>query len=372
MTVRKIVYIVAGARPNFSKIAPLARAFQSHENIQCEIVHTGQHYDFALNDAFFEELEIPRPAHNFHIGSGTHAYQTGKVMLAFETLCLKNRPDCTIVVGDVNSTAACAITAKKLHVPVAHVEAGLRSGDIAMPQEVNRLLTDSISDWLFATEQSAIDNLLREGKNPAAIFHVGHVMVDNLLFQLKRLAAIERSALFCNDIKERLLADGLGYAVITLHRPSNVDDDNALRACCEAIKKIAEFIPVFFPAHPRTMARLEKLEIHFGKNIYLTNSLSYMAFLNLWKDAHFVLTDSGGLQEETTALGIPCLTMRNSTERPVTVEIGSNTIVGTNTEDILSAVHNILYGQAKRGTCPELWDGQSANRIAAILATRLT
>lgn len=360
----KSIYLVAGARPNFMKIAPIVRALQARADaFSYRIVHTGQHYDRDMSDVFFEELGIPQPDHHLECGGGSHAEQSAKIMVAFEKICLSEKPDVVLVVGDVNSTLACSIVAKKLHIPVAHVEAGLRSGDMSMPEEINRLVTDSISDWFFCTEPAGVANLLREGKSAEVVFNVGHVMVDNLLFQAEKLKSADRSAFESEPIKQRLSR----YGVITLHRPSNVDSEATLKPLAAALKQIAQDMPLVFPVHPRTRGNLEKFGIDLGPNVHLTKPLSYMDFLNLWKDSALILTDSGGLQEETTALGIPCLTVRENTERPVTIDEGTNTLVGTDPQAILAAAAKVLAGQGKQGRRPELWDGKAAERIVVLL-----
>lgn len=288
-------------------------------------------------------------------------------MVAFEQVCLKKRPDCVLVVGDVNSTLACSVVAKKLHIPLAHVEAGLRSGDRTMPEEINRLVTDSITDWFFCTEPAGVNNLLQEGKPAANVFHVGHVMVDNLYFQRDKLAAMDSSGFESAAIKQRLGQ----YGVVTMHRPSNVDDRDTLSGIACAIRSISRELPIVFPVHPRTRQNLEKFGLDLGERVTLTRPLSYMEFLNLWKDATLVLTDSGGLQEETTALGIPCLTLRENTERPITADEGSNTIVGTDPLVIQHEAEKILSGRGKTGRIPALWDGRAAERILATLRTCL-
>jgi UDP-N-acetylglucosamine 2-epimerase (non-hydrolysing) len=360
------LYLVAGARPNFMKIAPIVRALQAHGGLDHKIIHTGQHYDREMNDVFFEELGIPQPDVFMGAGGGSHAQQTAKIMTAFEELCLANKPDAVLVVGDVNSTLACSIVAKKLNIPVAHVEAGLRSGDRTMPEEINRLVTDSISDWFFVTEPSGVEHLRREGKADSAIHYVGHVMVDNVLYQAAKLAQsvaeFETSA-----FKQRHPR----YGVITLHRPSNVDDAAMMTRIGGALKEIAAELPLLFPVHPRTRANLEKFGIDLGPNISLIGPQAYMAFLNFWKDAAVVLTDSGGLQEETTALGVPCITIRENTERPITVEEGTNVLVGTDPQRIVAAARKVLRGEGKQGRRPHLWDGRAAERIVAILADEL-
>jgi UDP-N-acetylglucosamine 2-epimerase (non-hydrolysing) len=316
---------------------------------------------------FFEELGIPAPDVCFESGSGSHAEQTGGIMLAFERYLAASPADLVLVVGDVNSTLACAIVAKKQRIPVAHVEAGLRSGDMAMPEEVNRIVTDSITDFFFATEPAAVANLLREGKPRERIFHVGHVMVDNLVYQRDKLAGADAAAFATSALK----AQYPRYGVVTLHRPSNVDDAAALRRIAFALRDISQRLPLFFPVHPRTRVNLQKFGIDLGPRVVCTPPLSYMEFLNLWKEATAVLTDSGGLQEETTALGVPCITLRDNTERPVTVAEGTNELAGTDPARIEQAVGKVLRGEIKAGRRPALWDGRAAERIVQILQTEL-
>lgn len=360
----KSIHLIAGARPNFMKIAPLVRAMDARKDeITYKIVHTGQHYDRAMSDVFFEELGIPQPDHHLGCGGGSHAEQTAKIMVAYEKLCLEERPDAVVVVGDVNSTLACSIVAKKLHITVAHVEAGLRSGDRGMPEEINRLVTDAISDLFFVTEPSGVAHLLREGQPEAAIHHVGHVMVDNVIHQSKRLADEGLAEGASLEFKTRYPE----YGVVTLHRPSNVDDAKTLTRLVGALKEISLRLPLAFPVHPRTRQNIEKFGIDLGKTIILLEPLPYMDFLNLWKDARMILTDSGGLQEETTALGIPCITLRESTERPVTVDEGSNVVVGTDPAKILAAAEDVFEGRSRAGLRPLLWDGQAAGRIVEVL-----
>ncbi len=359
----KTVYLVAGARPNFMKIAPIVRALKANGRLAYRIIHTGQHYDRDMSEVFFEELGIPAPDFHLECGGGSHAEQTAKIMLAFEKVCLEQRPDCVLVVGDVNSTMACSIVAKKMHIPVAHVEAGLRSRDMNMPEEINRLVTDSITDWFFATEPAGVANLLAEGHDSGRVFFVGHVMVDNLFYQKDKLARTDRGNMESEAHKARLGS----YGAVTMHRPSNVDNRDTLRAIAGALRDIAEHIPLVFPVHPRTRGNMDRFGIDLGPNVLLTGPLSYMEFLNLWQDARLVLTDSGGLQEETTALGIPCLTMRENTERPVTIDQGTNVLVGTDPRCITEQAHKVLSGQGKTGRRPELWDGKAAERIVDIL-----
>lgn len=364
----KTIYLVAGARPNFMKIAPIVRAIQAHGGLQYQIIHTGQHYDREMNEVFFEELGIPRPDVFMAAGGGSHAQQTAKIMVAFEEYCEKQRPDAVLVVGDVNSTLACSIVAKKLCIPVAHVEAGLRSGDRSMPEEINRLVTDSISDWFFVTEPSGEAHLLAEGKARSAIHAVGHVMVDNLLYQAEKLQRVDTSTYETASFKAQ---QGGRYGVVTLHRPSNVDDPKVFVRIAGALKEISAELPLIFPVHPRTRGNLEKFAIDLGNRITLVGPQAYMPFLNLWKDAVMVLTDSGGLQEETTALGVPCITLRENTERPVTVDEGTNVLAGTDSACILAEARKVLNGAGKQGRRPQLWDGRAAERIVTLLAQEL-
>ena len=365
------IYLVAGARPNFMKIAPIVRALQAQDTLTFKIIHTGQHYDREMNDVFFEELGIPQPDVFMAAGGGSHSQQTAKIMVAFEELCAAERPAAVLVVGDVNSTLACSIVAKKLNIPVAHVEAGLRSGDMTMPEEINRLVTDSISDWFFVTEPAALEHLRREGKPDSAVHYVGHVMVDNVLYQADKLTQADTSAFETSAFKAERQAAGQRYGVVTMHRPSNVDEPETFARIAGALKEIAAELPLIFPVHPRTRANIEKFGIDLGPNVSLAGPQAYMAFLNLWKDAAVVLTDSGGLQEETTARGVPCVTIRAHTERPVTVDEGSNGLAGTDPVAIVREARKVLRGEGKQGRRPHLWDGKAAERIVAILAKEL-
>jgi UDP-N-acetylglucosamine 2-epimerase (non-hydrolysing) len=366
-----LIYLVAGARPNFMKIAPIVRALQAQQALSFKIIHTGQHYDREMNDVFFEELGIPQPDVFMAAGGGSHAQQTAKIMVGFEELCMAERPAAVLVVGDVNSTLACSIVAKKLNIPVAHVEAGLRSGDMSMPEEINRLVTDSITDWFFVTEPAALAHLRHEGKPDAAVHYVGHVMVDNVLFQADKLTRADTSDFETAAFKAAAQKNGGQYGVVTMHRPSNVDDPVMFARIAGALKEIANELPLIFPVHPRTRANIEKFGIDLGPNVTLAGPQAYMAFLNLWKDAAVVLTDSGGLQEETTALGVPCVTIRENTERPVTVEEGSNVLAGTDPEKIMLEARKVLRGEGKQGRRPHLWDGKAAERIVEVLAREL-
>lgn len=358
------ITLVAGARPNFMKIAPILRALEQTAGVfKYRLVHTGQHYDEAMNAVFFRELGIPQPDIFLSGGSGTHAQQTARIMIEFEKECMQNRSDLVLVVGDVNSTLACSIVAKKLHIPVAHVEAGLRSGDMSMPEEINRRVTDSISDIFFVTEPSGVGNLIQEGHSADVIFHVGHVMVDNLFHQKNNLKELDFSKTSTGLLKEQL-GD---YGVVTLHRPSNVDDPLMLGLICQTLTEISAELPLVFPMHPRTKGHLEKSGISLGAGVYVLNPLPYMEFLNLWKDARVILTDSGGLQEESTALGVPCLTLRENTERPITVTEGTNKLVGRDMKLLKREIQTILRGDLKIGRTPALWDGRASQRIVDTL-----
>jgi UDP-N-acetylglucosamine 2-epimerase (non-hydrolysing) len=379
--------VVAGARPNFMKVAPLLRELAAREQGGMAVpprvvVHTGQHYDHGMSGVFFEELGIPEPDHHLNVGAGSHAVQTARVMEGFEPVCLAERPGRVIVVGDVNSTLACALTAAKLNVPVAHIEAGLRSGDRAMPEELNRIVTDALADLLFVTERSGVENLRREGKPEASIHLVGNLMIDTLLHQLARLdekrsgggggapPAGEGAAAPPSGQDEGIEMPAGDYAVVTLHRPSNVDDPAVLTGIVEALAEISRDLPIVFPVHPRTRKNIDAHglgPVVAESGITFVAPLPYRAFLRLWSRARLVLTDSGGLQEETTALGIPCFTIRENTERPVTVTEGTNTLVGTTREGILAAWGRFRAGETKSGRRPELWDGRAAARIADIL-----
>lgn len=363
------ICIVAGARPNFMKIAPIIRELDKHQDaFDWSLVHTGQHYDHDMSDVFFEELGIPRPHHYLEAGGGSHAEQTAKIMVRFEDICRLDRPDLLLVVGDVNSTLACSIVAKKMQIKVAHVEAGLRSGDMSMPEEINRLVTDAISDYFFVTEPSGQTNLRHEGHADQSIHFVGHVMIDNLFYQVASLSK-EKSLAYPTDKLKRGLDR---YGVVTLHRPSNVDDEVILRRLVDALAEIATRVRLVFAVHPRTRANLERFGIALPKTILQVAPLPYMEFLNLWKDAAMVLTDSGGLQEESTALGIPCLTLRKNTERPITVDQGTNVLVGTDSRAIVAAAFAVLDETGKREIPkPPLWDGRAAERIVAILRTEM-
>jgi len=353
------------------KIAPIIRSLRAkrmeygEKNLTWKIVHTGQHYDYEMSQAFFDDLEIPKPDFFLEAGSGSHAVQTAKIMMAFEEICSNERPYFVIVVGDVNSTLACSIVAKKLLIKVAHVEAGLRSFDLTMPEEINRIVTDSISDYFFVTEKSAIKNLLKEGKPKERIHFVGNVMIDNLLYHVKRLHSNDLSKFSTYNLKRRLNQ----YIFLTFHRPSNVDSQEKLSEIVEALNEISSDIPIIFTAHPRTKKMLKKFDIKLNTNITLLEPLGFRDSLFLWKDAIMVMTDSGGLQEETTALGVPCITLRENTERPITLEIGTNTLAGNKKADILKCFWKIMKSGKPKAAIPPKWDGKTAERIVEVLVT---
>jgi UDP-N-acetylglucosamine 2-epimerase (non-hydrolysing) len=365
---KKIIF-VAGARPNFMKIAPIIRAFGSRKgtagfpDVTTPIVHTGQHYDPIMSEIFFSDLMIPEPEWNLEVGSASHAVQTARVMTGFEELLLTEKPDMVVVVGDVNSTIACALTSAKMGVPVSHVEAGLRSFDREMPEEINRVLTDAISDILFVTEPDGVENLAREGVDASRVHLVGNVMIDSLHFTLGK---VDRGEHILSDTVAQRVSSDEPYAVLTLHRPSNVDQPDTFRAIWDVIEEIAGRIPVIFPVHPRTAGRMKEFGI-LVNSVTLTEPVGYADMAALTRGAAMMLTDSGGLQEETTALGVPCVTIRNNTERPVTVTEGTNYLAGTDPEAIREAAMRILDGEGKPGKVPELWDGSAAERITSIL-----
>ena len=368
------IVLVAAARPNFMKIAPLMRAIQQHNAsspsnpIQPLLVHTGQHYDYKMSQVFFEELGIPSPGIHLGIGSGTHAEQTGNVLIEFERLLLREKPGLVLVVGDVNSTLAASLAAVKIHIPVAHVEAGLRSFDKEMPEEINRMLTDAISDYLFTPSPDADQNLINEGIPKERIFCVGDIMVDSLLYNL---AKAERS-----EVLSALNLSKKGYALLTLHRPSNVDDKASFLQILDALEEIGGHIQVVFPAHPRTNKMITQHGLHsrlagLANRIKVIEPVGYLDFLNLQMNCRFVMTDSGGIQEETTVLNIPCLTLRNTTERPITIAEGTNTLVWGSSRKIAAEAMKIIEGKYKKGGCPENWDGKTAERVVKII-TRYT
>jgi UDP-N-acetylglucosamine 2-epimerase (non-hydrolysing) len=353
------VLALVGARPNFMKIAPLLRELQTRERFETTLVHTGQHYDASMSADFFRDLGIPEPDVNLAVGSGSHAAQTAQVLVGIEDLLVAQRPEVLLLVGDVNSTLAASLAAAKLLIPIAHVEAGLRSGDRSMPEEINRLVTDTLSTWCFTTEPAGGANLRREGIAEEKIHHVGNVMIDTL-----RANQAQANEL---DTLERLGLEAGGYALLTLHRPSNVDDRDTLSGLFEALEEIHRELPVVFPVHPRTSAAIRDLLGGKEPALQLLEPQGYLDFLRLMSQAKFVLTDSGGIQEETTALGVPCLTMRDSTERPITIEEGTNILVGSHADAVRNAARGILDGETKTGRVPDLWDGRASARIADVL-----
>lgn len=369
----KVLNIV-GARPNFMKIAPLMREMRKHPDITPFLVHTGQHYDVKMAGQFFEDLQIPLPNVSLDVGSGTHAVQTAEVMKRLEPIVEQERPDVVLVVGDVNSTMAAALTSVKLHVPVAHVEAGLRSGDRSMPEEINRIVTDAISDFLFVTEESGKRNLLAEGVSEKKIFFVGNVMIDSLEAS-RRLWAN-------STILERLQLSNARYAVATLHRPSNVDDIQVLKGLIDTLLQISQRVPIIFPIHPRTKKALEAIGnfgpgLYFGpaptppQGVHCMDPIGYLDFMSLVANARLVLTDSGGIQEETTVLGIPCLTLRENTERPITVTHGTNRVIGAAPARILSEAMKALDSLRSPLVPPPLWDGHASERIVQVLRDQI-
>jgi UDP-N-acetylglucosamine 2-epimerase (non-hydrolysing) len=371
------IFNVVGARPNMMKMAPIMAEMRRHSELNPVLIHTGQHYDFAMSQVFLEQLRLGEPAYNLQVGSGTHHAQTAEVMKRFGELVQADRPDLIVVAGDVNSTMACALVGAKELIPVAHVESGLRSLDRTMPEEINRVVTDSVSDILFTTESSAAENLLHEGIDPNKIHFVGNVMIDSLIFALDTARK--------STLRERLGLQRARYIVLTLHRPANVDDPARLRAALETIAKISEDLPVIFPIHPRTAARAMELGITAmkawdgtqrvpAKGIWTMPPASYIDFLGLVDSAAMVITDSGGIQEETTYLGVPCLTFRDNTERPVTVTEGTNRLIGTDPQNLLREARLAMsqgFERANSYTPPNLWDGHASERIIAIIRNYL-
>lgn len=358
------IIVVVGARPNFMKMAPLYSELKKR-NLNTLLLHTGQHYDQNMSNIFFEELKMPKPDIYLGVGSETHARQTAKIMIDFEKVCLEKKPQRIIVAGDVNSTIACALVATKLNIPVDHVEAGLRSFDNTMPEEINRILTDRISSLLFTPSKDANTNLLNEGVNPESIKLTGNIMIDSLMNNLEKTNT---------NILDKLGIDKKGYALVTLHRPSNVDQKESLTGIFNALKNISEKIHVVFPLHPRTKNKMEQFKIlnTINTKIKFTEPLGYLDFLSLTKNARVVLTDSGGIQEETTALGIPCLTLRENTERPITVQKGTNKIIGNKESRIIEEFDYIMGNENQKYSVPELWDGKTAKRIADIIESQIS
>jgi len=362
---KKIISIV-GARPNFMKIAPIHFEFLKYrDSVQHLICHTGQHYDEKMSKIFFEELNISKPDFYLGVGSGSHAVQTAAIMIEFEKVVIAEEPDLVIVVGDVNSTVACSLVAKKMNIPVAHVEAGLRSFDRTMPEEINRILTDSISDFLFVTEQSGINNLKKEGVDESKIFFTGNVMIDSLVQNLSKINS--------SSILSSLGLKKDDYILCTLHRPTNVDNKESLEKILMTINSYAEKKKIVFPVHPRTRANMKEFGIgtDLSPNFLFTDPIGYIDFLCLIKNASFIITDSGGIQEETTFLGVPCLTLRNNTERPVTITTGTNYLIGTDVSKLDSVITEILNGKMKKASIPAFWDGKAAERICSTLTNSI-
>ena len=355
---RFLLDVIAGARPNFVKVAPIIAALRRRAangaNIACRLIHTGQHYDARLSAMFFEQLGIPQPDHNLEVGSGTQAEQTGAIMVRYEKVLLDRRADLCLVVGDVTSTMACAITAQKMHVPVAHVEGGIRSGDWTMPEEINRLATDAVTDWFFTTSETAGEALRQSGVPDAAIFFVGNTMIDTLLANRPRFIRPQ--------FWDRLALSERGYVVVTLHRPANVDEVDQLARFVRAIGDHSRGLPVLFPVHPRTAKSLEKLG-DIPPNVHAVEPLPYLEFNYLVERARIVITDSGGITEEATVLGVPCMTLRDTTERPETVTMGTNELVGTDPAAIAPWLDHLFAGAWKTGRVPPLWDGNAGERI---------
>jgi len=349
----KILHVV-GARPNFMKVAPVLNALKSREHVSQTLIHTGQHYDVSMSDVFFQQLEIPPPDLNLAVGSSTHAQQTAEIMVRFEPILIERRPNVVVVYGDVNSTVAAALVCAKLGVPVAHVEAGLRSFDRIMPEEINRLVTDQLADLLFTPSEDADENLRKEGIAPARIFRVGNVMIDSLV---KLLPSARRVS--PDGMPER-------FALVTLHRPANVDDGATLKGIFDSLLEVSRDLAVVFPAHPRTRQRIADFGLNPGQ-FRLLDPLPYIDFLALQTRATVVITDSGGIQEETTYLGVPCLTVRENTERPITVSMGTNVLVGRNRDKLRMELAMVLEGKARKGAIPPLWDGRAGERIANVV-----
>jgi UDP-N-acetylglucosamine 2-epimerase (non-hydrolysing) len=355
----KLIHVV-GARPNFMKIAPIMRVAFRYDNIEQVLVHTGQHYDDNMSQWFFDELGIKEPDVNLEVGSGNHGEQTGEIMKEFEKFIIKEGGDIVVVVGDVNSTIACGLVASKLHIPLAHVEAGLRSFDRRMPEEINRVLTDAISDYLFTPAEEANENLKKEGIPEEKIHLVGDIMIDTLIWEMEKTHDLDKPPFEYLEAKK--------YAVLTLHRPSNVDDEQIFEGIVKALNTISKEIKIVFPAHPRTQKRIEEFDVEFDReNIKIIDPLSYRDFLRLYKNAKFVLTDSGSIQQETTYLNIPCLTIRENTERPFTITKGTNILVGVNPDKIIEESLKILNGKQKQSAGMPLWDGKTAERIVAVI-----
>ncbi len=355
------LFHIVGARPNFMKVAPVLNALKGRGKVVQTLIHTGQHYDVNMSDVFFQQLGIPAPDVNLAVGSGTHAKQTAEIMIRLEPVILERQPDCVLVYGDVNSTIATALVCAKLCVQVAHVEAGLRSFDRTMPEEINRLVTDQLADILFTPSEDGDENLRREGIPAEKIFRVGNVMIDSLV---RLLPAAQKQTTTAKP-------DGMParYALVTLHRPANVDDGEVLKSILQSLLEVNRDLAVIFPAHPRTRRRMADFKLDAGQ-LRVLDPLPYMDFLGLQSRATVVITDSGGIQEETTYLGVPCLTIRENTERPITVSIGTNVLVGRDREKLRTELSRVLAGKAKKGTVPPLWDGHAGERIAEVMMGR--
>jgi UDP-N-acetylglucosamine 2-epimerase (non-hydrolysing) len=358
----KILNIV-GARPNFMKIAPVQKEMQKYTTLQPILVHTGQHYDDKMSKFFFEDLELPKPDIYLGVGSGSHAQQTAKIMIEFEKVVISEKPDLVTVVGDVNSTAACSLVASKMGVSVAHIEAGLRSFDRSMPEEINRIITDTLSDYLFVTEKSGLENLKREGISDSKVFFVGNVMIDSLTYFMEK----SKNSIIINQLN----LNGSPYVLMTLHRPSNVDVKENFENLIEALAVISKYIKIIFPIHPRATKMLSYFKlterVNLLEDLITIEPLGYLDFMHLMQNAKFILTDSGGIQEESTYLGIPCLTLRENTERPITIEMGTNILVGSDRDQIISESQKIFNGEEKKGKIPPKWDGKAAQRIVKVL-----
>ena len=354
----KVCHVV-GTRPNYMKAAPVIRALKPCPGVEQVLVHTGQHYDFNMSDVFFQQLDIPAPDINLKVGSCSHAEQTATIMTRFESVIMERRPDLVLVYGDVNSTIAAALVCAKLNVKIGHVEAGLRSFDRTMPEEINRILTDQLADFLFTPSADGNENLAREGIAAAKVFMVGNVMIDTLVRMLPKAAEAQLPEL------------PLNYALVTLHRPSNVDDVDWLAGMLDTLNAVSTELTVLFPVHPRTRQRMSRLDVRCQNTVRLLDPLPYLEFLALQQRATVVITDSGGIQEETTFLGVPCLTVRENTERPVTVELGTNEVVGRDLKQIGRTIEKVLGGGRKRGAIPPLWDGHAAERIVDVIVGRV-
>lgn len=357
----KKIFIIVGTRPNFIKVAPLLIQLKNNKKYKTVLIHSGQHYDYYMSKVFFDELNINPPDHYLNIGSGSQGYQTAEIMKSIEVVLTENKPDLMIVVGDVNTTMAASIVAAKLYIKIAHIESGLRSYDKKMPEEINRIITDSISNYLFTHSRGADKNLISEGIPKDKIFFVGNIMIDTIINNLGKIQSREKYREFNLNRKD--------FILLTMHRPSNVDNEEVFRSIAGALEEISKNMKIVFPIHPRTVKMAEKLNIKLSKikNLKIINPLSYIDLLSMENDSRCIITDSGGIQEESTFLNVPCFTIRENTERPITIDIGSNILVGTKTKDIVSNVENCLNGNCKQGNIPELWDGSTSKRIIEVI-----